>query len=360
VRIYGEDLDVLRAKGQEVVALLGGIDGVVEEHVELQAEIPQLQVTADLEAATRHGLKPGDIRRASSTLLQGEEVADIFRGGKAYDVQVWSVPSTRRSVSDVENLMIGTPDGGQVALKEVADVEFAPTPNAIYREDIKRRIDVGANVAGRDLGSVVSEFEDKMEEVDFPRGFHAEILGENAEREAAQSRLLIFAVVAIIGIFLLLQAPLRSWRLATLSFITLPMALVGGVIAVFMSGGIVSLGSLVGFFTVLGIVARNGIMMVSHYQHLEEHEGETFGPALIMRGSKERLAPILMTALTTGLALVPLVIFGEIPGAEIEYPLGIVILGGLVTSTLLNLFVVPALYLRFGKSRAERLQAATA
>jgi len=360
VRIYGEDLDVLRAKGEEVVAILGGIDGVIEEHVELQAEIPQLQVTADLEAATRHGLKPGDIRRASSTLLQGEEVADIFRGGKAYDVQVWSVPSTRRSVSDVENLMIGTPDGGQVALKEVADVEFAPTPNAIYREDVKRRIDVGANVAGRDLGSVVSEFEDKMEEVDFPRGFHAEILGENAEREAAQSRLLIFAVVAIIGIFLLLQAPLRSWRLATLSFITLPMALVGGVVAVFMSGGIVSLGSLVGFFTVLGIVARNGIMMVSHYQHLEEHEGETFGPALVMRGSKERLAPILMTALTTGLALVPLVIFGEIPGAEIEYPMGIVILGGLVTSTLLNLFVVPALYLRFGKPRAERLQGATA
>ncbi len=360
VRIYGEDLDVLRAKGEEVVGILGGIDGVIEEHVELQAEIPQLQVTADLEAATRHGLKPGDIRRASSTLLQGEEVADIFRGGKAYDVQVWSVPSTRHSITDVENLMIDTPAGGQVALKEVAEVKFAPIPNAIYREDIKRRIDVGANVSGRDLGSVVSEFEDKMEEVDFPRGFHAEILGENAEREAAQSRLLIFALVAVIGIFLLLQAPLRSWRLATLSFITLPLALVGGVIAVFMGGGIVSLGSLVGFFTVLGIVARNGIMMVSHYQHLEEHEGETFGPALVMRGSKERLAPILMTALTTGFALVPLVIFGEIPGAEIEYPMGIVILGGLVTSTLLNLFVVPALYLRFGKPRAERLQGATA
>ncbi|HZJ51139.1 MAG TPA: efflux RND transporter permease subunit, partial [Actinomycetota bacterium] len=360
VRIYGEDLDVLRAKGEEVVAILGGIDGVIEEHVELQAEIPQLQVTTNLAAASRHGLKPGDIRRASSTLLQGEEVADIFRDGKAYDVQVWSVPATRRSVTDVENLMIDTPGGGQVALQEVANVEFAPTPNAIYREDVKRRIDVGANVSGRDLGSVVSEFENKMEEVDFPRGFHAEILGENAEREAAQSRLLIFAVVAIIGIFLLLQAPLRSWRLATLSFITLPMALVGGVIAVFMGGGIISLGSLVGFFTVLGIVARNGIMMVSHYQHLEEHEGETFGPALVMRGSKERLAPILMTALTTGLALVPLVIFGEIPGAEIEYPMGIVILGGLVTSTLLNLFVVPALYLRFGKPRAERLQAATA
>ena len=360
VRIYGEDLDVLRVKGQEVVEILGSIDGVIEEHVELQALIPQLQVKADLEAAARYGIKPGDIRRASSTFLQGEEVADIFRGGKAYDVQVWSEPSSRQSVTDVENIMLDTAQGGQVPLKEVADLSMVPVPNAIYRENVKRRLDVGANVAGRDLGSVVSEFEARMEKVDFPQGFHAEILGENAERQAAQSRLLGFALAAIVGIFLLLQASLGNWRLATLSFVTLPMAMVGGVVAAFMGGGIISLGSLVGFFTVLGIVARNGIMMVSHYKHLEEHEGETFGPELVMRGSKERLAPILMTALTTGLALLPLVIFGEIPGAEIEYPMAIVILGGLVTSTLLNLFVVPSLYLRFGKSRAERLQAAAA
>jgi Cu/Ag efflux pump CusA len=164
----------------------------------------------------------------------------------------------------------------------------------------------------------------------------------------------------VVGIFLILVASFGSWRLATLAFVTLPMALVGGVLAAYFGGGIVSIGSLVGFFTVLGIVARNGIMMVSHYKHLEDHEGMTFGPELVARGSRERLAPILMTALTTGLALIPLVLSGNLPGQEIEYPMGIVILGGLVTTTLLNLFVLPSLYLRFGKSRGllERVASA--
>jgi len=178
------------------------------------------------------------------------------------------------------------------------------------------------------------------------------VLGEYAERQAAQSRLFLFAAVAVIGIFLILLASFGSVRLATLAFVTLPMALVGGVLAAYyIGGGIISIGSLVGFFTVLGIVARNGIMMVSHYEHLEEHEGMTFGPELVARGSRERLAPILMTALTTGLALVPLVLSGNLPGEEIEYPMSIVILGGLITTTLLNLFVLPSLYLRFGKAR---------
>jgi Cu/Ag efflux pump CusA len=160
----------------------------------------------------------------------------------------------------------------------------------------------------------------------------------------------------VIGIFLILLASFGSWRLATLAFVTLPMALVGGVLAAYyIGGGIISIGSLVGFFTVLGIVARNGIMMVSHYKHLEDHEGMNFGPELVARGSRERLAPILMTALTTGLALVPLVLLGNLPGQEIEYPMGIVILGGLVTTTLLNLFVLPSLYLRFGRERGHQL-----
>ena len=177
------------------------------------------------------------------------------------------------------------------------------------------------------------------------------MLGEFAERQAAQSRLLGFAAVAVIGIFLILIASFGSLRLATLAFVTLPMALVGGVLAAYFGGGIISIGSLVGFFTVLGIVARNGIMMVSHYKHLEDHEGMTFGPELVARGSRERLAPILMTALTTGLALIPLVLAGNLPGQEIEYPMSIVILGGLITTTLLNLFVLPSLYLRFGRAR---------
>ena len=352
MRIFGDDLETLRAKADEVGEILKNIDGVVEQHVELQADVPQIRIDVDLVKAERYGLKPGDVRRAAATMLASEEVGDIFRDGKAYDVHVFSTPGSRNSLNDVAEMQLDTPDGEYIQLQDVADVRLVPTPNAISRESFSRTITVGANVEGRDLGSVVRELQQDLTTVDFPLGVHAEVLGEYAERQAAQSRLFLFAAVAVIGIFLILLASFGSVRLATLAFVTLPMALVGGVLAAYyIGGGIISIGSLVGFFTVLGIVARNGIMMVSHYEHLEEHEGMTFGPELVARGSRERLAPILMTALTTGLALVPLVLSGNLPGQEIEYPMSIVILGGLVTTTLLNLFVLPSLYLRFGKSR---------
>jgi CzcA family heavy metal efflux pump len=351
IRIFGPDLDVLRAKAQEVRHILSGIDGVVEEHVELEVDIPQVQVKVDLAAAKGYGLKPGDVRRAAATLVAGEEVGDIFRDGKAYDVVVWSTPKTRNSVTDIENLLIDTPAGDRVRLVDVAKVTLVPTPNAIQHEDGSRRIDVGANVRGADLGGVVAQLNEGLEQVDFPLEYHAEVLGEFAERQAAQQRLFILGVAAMIAVFILLQVSFGSWRVATLVFLGLPMALVGGVLAAFLGDGVISLGSLVGFFTVLGIASRNGIMLIKHYQHLERHEGETFGPALVLRGARERLAPILMTALATGLALVPLALTGNKPGHEIEHPLAVVILGGLVTSTLLNLFVIPSLYLRFGRPR---------
>jgi Cu/Ag efflux pump CusA len=197
----------------------------------------------------------------------------------------------------------------------------------------------------------MAEVNRRLETVAFPLGYHAEVLGEFAERQAAQNRLLIFALAAAIGTFLILLASFGNVRLAVLGFLTLPSALVGGVLAAYITGDVISLGSLVGFLTVFGIAARNKIMLINHYQHLERYEGETFGLELAVRGAVERLSPIMMTALATGLALVPLVIAGDIPGAEIEYPMAIVILGGLVTSTLLNLFVVPSLYLRFAKER---------
>ncbi|MGD9704172.1 MAG: efflux RND transporter permease subunit [Acidimicrobiia bacterium] len=360
IRIFGDDLAVLREKADEIAAKLGQIEGVVEEHAELLTSVPQVEVVVDIEAASRYGIKPGDVRRAAAVMLAGEEVGDIFRDGKAYDVQVWSTPESRANLSDIEGLLIDTPDGGQVRMGDIADIAVKPTPNSIRHEALSRRMDVDANVRGRDLGSVVDDVEDMLDKVDFPLGYRAELLGEYTERQAAQERLLGWALVAAAGIFLLLRVVFGNWRLAVLVFLTLPTALVGGVLIVWSQGGIISLGSLVGFFTVLGIVARNGIMLISHYQHLEEFEGESFGPQLALRGATERLAPILMTALTTGLALLPLVIFGEVAGQEIEYPMGMVILGGLVTSTLLNLFVVPPLYLRFGKSKAERAQAALA
>ncbi len=352
VRIFGDDLEVLRSKADEVVDVLSGIDGVVEQHAELQVDIPQIEIEVELAAADRYGLKPGDVRRAAATMLASEEVGDIFRDGVAYDVHVFSTPASRDSIPDIRAMQIDTPSGGTVRLDDVADVRLIPLPNTIGREAFSRTIDVGANVEDRDLGSVVEELQQRMESVEFPLGFHAEVLGEFAERQEAQRSLFGWAAVAVVGIFLILVASFGSWRLATLAFVTLPMALVGGVLAAYFGGGIISIGSLVGFFTVLGIVARNGIMMVSHYRHLEEHEGMTFGPELVKRGSRERLAPILMTALTTGLALVPLVLSGNLPGQEIEYPMGIVILGGLITTTLLNLFVLPSLYLRFGRGWA--------
>jgi CzcA family heavy metal efflux pump len=349
VRVFGDDLHVLAEQAEKVRELMTGIDGLVEPKVELHDDVPQVEVKVNLAAAQRYGVKPGDVRRASATWIASEEVGDVFRGGRAYDVHVWSTPEARNSLTSVKELPIDTPSGEPVLLSDVADVKVAPTPNTIERENLSRRLEVSANVSGRDLGSVASELDDGLEEISFPLGYRAELLGEFAERQGAQRRLFTYGIAAAVIIFLLLQASFGSWRLATLSFFTLPMALVGGALAAFIGGGVLSLGSLVGFFTVFGIAARNGILMINHFQHLERYEGETFGPDLVLRGARERLSPILMTTLATGLAIVPLVIAGNAPGHEIEHPLAVVILGGLCTSTLLNLFVLPALYLRVGR-----------
>ncbi len=349
VKIYGPDLLTLRELASDLNDALAAIPGVIENHVEHQEDIPQVRVEADLAAAQAVGISPGGVRRQASQLIAGEEAGDLFTGGRAYDVQVWSTPAVRQNYSDLLTLQLDTPSGDRVQLQDVAKVEIVPVPNVIEHENLSRKIEVGANIDdSRDLGSVVGDVEAAIAALDWPEEFHAELTGEFAERNAATNRLMWFAAAAAVGVFLLLQASFSSWRLAMLTFATLPIALVGGVIAAYITGGVISLGSLVGFFTVLGIVARNGIMLVSHYQHLEDVEGVPFGRELILQGARERVVPILMTVFTTGLALIPLIISGEIPGQEIEYPMAIVILGGLITATMLNLFVVPSLYLRFG------------
>ncbi len=355
VRVFGENLDTLRTKADEVKKALGETPGVVDQHVSLQVPVPQIQIEVKLDIAEKYGIKPGDVRRAAAALFAGEEVGDNFNGGKAYDVWVIGTPQVRSSLTTIENALIDTPSGQRVRLADIAEVALRTTPNLIEHDRTSRRIDVGANVKDRDLGSAVEEVKEKLAKIQFPQGYHYELLGEYAERQKAQSQLLWLAVAALIVIFLLLQVSYDSWRLAMLSFLTLPSALVGGVLAVyFFGGGVVSLGSLVGFLTVLAIAARNGILLLNHYQHLEREEGMTFGKELVLKGSRDRLSPILMTTLATGLALVPLAVLGDRPGHEIEHPMAIVILGGLVTSTLLNLFLVPALYLRFGRGEAAR------
>src|SRR5882757_1660441 len=353
VRIFGPDLDVLRDKAEEVRAVLADVPDLVNLHKELMVEVPHIQVTVKLEEAQRYGLKPGDVRRASASLMAGTEVGDIFIGGRTYDVQVWTAPESRHSLDSVRGMLIDTPTGQRVQLSEVADVSIQPTPNVIRREASSRRIDVQANVKGRDLGAVASDVQARLDKLAFPLGYYAVLQGEYQELSAARRRLELYSLLALAGVFVLLQQSFNSWRLAALSFLTLPSALVGGVLAAWLAGGVLSLGSLIGFLTVLGIAARNGIIMINHFQHLERYEGEVFGMELVVRGASEPLRPVLMTTGAAGLAILPLIIFGNLPGHEIEYPMAVVILGGLVTSTLLNLFILPAFYLRFGRGAGQ-------
>ncbi|MEO5729830.1 MAG: efflux RND transporter permease subunit, partial [Byssovorax sp.] len=353
VRLFGPDIATLRAQAQVVSKAMSEVPGVTDLKVEPQVLVPQLVVRLRPEHAARFGLTPGDVRRAATTMIQGRKVGEIYDEQKIVDVVVWGVPRVRTDLASLRALPIEAPGGAQVPLGDVADVEIVPAPNEIKREGASRRLDISCNVKDRDLGAVARAVERKVRSLPFERGYHPEFLGEYAARSASQRQLLGLATFSLLAILLLLYMDFRSVRVTALVFLSLPFALIGGVGGAYLGGGNLSLGSLIGFVTVLGIAGRNGIMLVSHYRHLEEEEGMTFGVPLVLRGAEERLSPILMTALCAGLALVPLVIGGNVPGHEIEYPMAWVILGGLVTSTGLNLFLMPALYAAFARAKGE-------
>lgn len=356
VRLYGEDQAVLRGEAGKLRETLAGVNGVADPHVILPVDEPTLEIEVDLDSAQRYGVKPGDVRRSAAILLSGMHAGSLFEQQKIFDVVVWGTPETRHSLSNIRDLLIDTPGGGHVRLGEVADVRIVASPTVIQREAVSPYLDIGFNVEGRNTSAAVSAVEAAIRNFAFPLEYHAEVVSDYATRQAAQQRLLVTGIVTVFGILLLLQAAARSWRLALVTIVTLPAALAGGVLANFVgSGGTLSFGLLAGGLTVMGIALRNSILLFSHYQHLEEKEGEAFGPDLVMRGARERMSPILMTALATGLALLPFVIFGNIPGHEIVRPIAVVVIGGLVTSTWLNLFAMPALYLRFGASREADL-----
>jgi Cu/Ag efflux pump CusA len=342
VRVYGAELSVLRQKAEEVTRALSGVRGVTNLHAELPTQEPTVQVEVNLEAAKAAGVKPGDVRRAAAVLLSGVVAGSLFEEQKVFDVVVWGTPGTRQNLSAIRDLLIDTPSGGQVRLGDLAKVDVKPSPNVIEREAVSRRIDVTANVQGRDRNAALAEVRQRLKNVDFPLEYHYELVGNYAERQAVQQRLLLVG-----------QAAFGSWRMAAVSFLSLPVALVGGAVAVLIDGGSVELGSLVGFLTILGITVRNGVLLIKRYQQLQRDEGETFGRDLVLRGARERLAPILLTATATGLFFLPFAFLGDLPGHEIVNPMGGVILGGLVTSTILNLFLIPALYLRFGHREAD-------
>ncbi|HQX83388.1 MAG TPA: efflux RND transporter permease subunit, partial [Vicinamibacterales bacterium] len=352
VRIFGPEIETLQSNAATIKQALDGIPGAVDVQVQSQVLVPQIEVQFLPELAAPYGLTAGDVRRAVTTLVQGARVGEIYDEQRVFSVVVRGTPELRQSPEAIQALRIPTASGTHIPLSAVARVTIAPALSEVTREGGSRKLDVTCNVRGRDLGSVARDIQARLSGVALGEGYHAEVLGEYAVRQASSRRLLLMSGLTLLFIFLILMVDFGDPRLATLVFVTLPFALVGAIAAAFLSTGILSLGSLVGLITVIGIAARNGIMMVSHFRHLEVEEQMPFGADLVMRGAQERLAPILMTALATGLALLPIALGGNKAGQEIEHPLAVVILGGLVTSTILNLFLLPPLYLRYRRSRA--------
>jgi CzcA family heavy metal efflux pump len=354
VRIYGKELPALRTKADEVRDLLLDIDGVVDPSVEPRVDEPTLEIEPNLAAARRHGIKPGDIHRAAATLVQGIEVGSLFEEQKVFEVVVRGVPEIRHSPDGIRRLIIDRPGGGQVQLSDVADVRVTANPTVIRREAASRRIDVTAGVRGRDLDDVLDDVEANLARIDFPLEYHAEVLTDSSERRGADRRFLSFALAAGIATFLLLQAALGSWRLALLFFGLLPFALLGGVVAALIDGRRLTLGALAGFLLLLTIAVRHSLLLIHRYRRLQG-DGAANATNLVLQGAQEHVGSILTTALAIVATLLPFLVLGDIAGYEIAHPLAAVVLGGLVTTTLFVLFVVPALFALFGPT--DRLAA---
>ncbi|MEJ2205200.1 MAG: efflux RND transporter permease subunit [Gemmatimonadota bacterium] len=355
VRVYGEDMGVLREKADEVRASLARIDGIADARTLDPGDRPTVEIEVDLERAKDYGLKPGDVRRTSAVLLSGMQVGSLFEEQKVFDVVVFGTPDTRHSITSIRNLLIDTPGGGHVRLGDVADVRIAPAVTVIHRDGAARSLDVAANVDGRGVAEVAADVERAIDAVNFPLEYRAELLGEYAEHLAAQRRVTGFAVVGSIMILLLIQAFAHSWPMAFAFFLTLPMALLGGVlVALMMGGGTVSIASLAGLLLVFSLAVRNGTVLIGRCQQLEG-QGMAFGPDLVRQATRERVGPILTTAVATALVFLPFVLFGNVAGLELAAPMAAVVLGGLVTSTLYGVMAVPAMYALFGASREPEL-----
>jgi Cu/Ag efflux pump CusA len=344
IRVYGPELDQLQAQAEAVRAAIADVPGVAAPRVVTTATEPTLEVEVDLAAAAAKGVKPGDVRRAAATLVTGLEVGNLFEEQKVFEVMVVGVPSMRHSLSSIERLRIDTPDGSQVALGDVASVRVVPAPVSIPREGISRYVDIVAGVDGRDVGAVLADVDQALTGITFPLEYHPEVSTAWADREAARFQLIGVIVASALLAFLVLQAAFASWRIALLTLAGLPVALGGGVLAVFLTGGVASLGSLIGFLGILAIATRTELALVDRLRQLEQR-GTAPGPSLVLRGSRERAGPMVMTALATLLVCVPVLVLADRPGLELLGPMAIVLVGGLVTSTLFNLFVFPSLYL---------------
>ena len=352
VKLFGPDLNVLTEKAAEIQRAMAGVPGVADLNVEQQTGVPKVLVKFDRDALALYGLNSADLAEAIRAAFYGAKVSDVFEQQKSFAILVRYEPEQARDVSAMRATLVDTPTGARVPLGALAEINIVNGPITINRENAQRRIVVSCNVTGeRSLTEVVADIQRRVsEKAQLPTGYYVVYGGQYEAQSAALRQILLLSLAAIVGIFLLLFLAFRSLRQSLLVMANLPLALIGGIAAVLVaSEGETSVASLVGFVTLFGIATRNGIMLITHYNHLITEEGMTFGRELVVRGAMERLSPILMTALTAGLGLLPLALSAGKPGRELEQPMAVVILGGLITSTLLNMVVLPALYLKFGR-----------
>jgi CzcA family heavy metal efflux pump len=355
IKVFGNDLMTLRSYASQVERSISAIPGVVDLQVERQVQIPQLIIRPKEEALMMYGLKRGAVTEELETLFQGEAVTQLLEGQKRFDVVLKLPEPERNDIESIKKVLIETPSGAMVPVSAVAEVYYENGPNTINHENTLRRITISCNVTGRDLGSTVQEIRDKINQnVKFQPGYYITYGGQFESQQSASKMILILSLFSLAGIFLVLYSHFRSTPIVIQIMLTIPLALIGSIIAVWITGGVFSVASMVGFITLTGIASRNGIMMISHYIHLVEHEGEQFGRKMIIRGSLERLVPVLMTALVAALALIPLTLSKDAPGKEILYPVATVILGGLLSSTLLDIIVTPVVFHLYGGKALKR------
>jgi Cu/Ag efflux pump CusA len=353
VRVYGEDPAVLAETADQVRASVASIDGAIDPTVESPPTEPTIEVQVDLARAEANRIKPGDVRRAATILLSGITAGNLFEEQKVFDVVVWGAPQIRQNADDVADLMIDRPGGdGQVRLGDVAEVTVVDNPSVIRHHSVMTYRDVVADVSRRDVAAVAADVDAAIDKIAFPLEYHAEVLGDYAEQRSSLAAALTVAGAAAIVIFLVLQAAFGSWRLAILGFVLLPAALSGGLVATWLTAGVITLGTVGGLVAVLAIAARALIVLLRHLQHLERAEDYVFGPALVIRATRDRVGATVTAALAIIAVFVPFVVRGGAQGFEIMGPMAVTVIGGVITSTAIVLLVLPAMYLRYGRVTA--------
>ena len=355
VKIFGNDLLTLRSNAEQLKTVISNVPGVVDVQIENQVMVPQLMIKLDRLAVQRYGLQVGNVADELEVFYNGKVVSQILDGQKSFDIVLRTDDSTRKNLDAIRNTQIAASDGSLIPLSQIAKIELEYSINAVNHENTQRRIVVSANVQGRDLGSTVKEMQEVVKkELPLQEGYYLQWGGQFESQQSASKLITILSIFSIAGIFLVLYSHFKSSRIALQIMLNIPLALIGSVIAVMLTGGVFSIATMVGFITLTGIASRNGIMMISHYIHLVQHEREVFGDKMIIRGSLERMVPVLMTALVAAFALIPLTMDATAPGKEILYPVATVILGGLVSSTLLDMIVTPAVFKLFGEKALKK------